>query len=131
VPVPAETPPEAPDVTMQKPPAKFTEDLEILPGYVDVFVESAGGKLGAYDLVINFNPDIVKILRVERVNNGFPGAPMASPESFASGSTRIISLQVGTQVTGSRVAIKNLYDPGSQRILGSAMLSADELVVGR
>jgi len=148
--VPAETPAEPSDVTMEKPPTDITENFTVSTGYVDVFVEPAGRKLGAYDLVVKFDPAVVRIARIERVDGGFPGAPMVSPDSFASGSTRIISLQAGRQVSGSRIAVarvyfrpvsagrsaiyvevKDLYDPGSQRVLGSAVLSTDEVTVTR
>jgi hypothetical protein len=147
---PVATPAERPMAVMEKPPADLTEGLTVSPEYVDVFVEPAGKKLGAYDLVVSFNPSIVRISRVERVAEGFPGAPMVNCDTFTSGSTRIISLQAGAQVSSGRIAIarvyfspvspgrtgiavdiNNIYDPGSQRILGSATLSATELVVSR
>lgn len=121
------------------------------PGYVDISIDCGENRLGAYHIELHYNPEVVAVSDIERAPEaGFAGTPMAKPESYRSGSTRIIGLAPGGTVKTGRiviarvhfaslaqgvsklsVSIKSLYNPDSKPVTGVAILSSDEIVVGQ
>ncbi len=140
-----ETPAEA------EPKKAMRKESAVKPGYVDVWIDCAESRLGAYHIELHYNPEVVAVSDIERAPEaGFAGTPMAKPESYRSGSTRIIGLAPGGTARTGRIAIarvhfvpvapgksklsvsiRSLYDPDSKPVTGVAILSSDEIVVGQ
>ena len=72
-----------------KPPKTITSDDA---GPWHVYLHTDGEPLGAYTVVIRYNPDIADIKRIESGSKrGFAGSPTYDPKTFSSDVTRVTS----------------------------------------
>ncbi len=147
-----ETIPAAAEADIEPKKMKFEEKESLVePGYVDISIDCGESRLGAYHVEFHYNPEVIAVSDIERAPEaGFAGTPMAKPESYRSGSTRIIGLAPGGTARTGRIAIarvrfvpvapgksklsvsiRSLYDPDSKPVTGVAILSSDEIVVGQ
>lgn len=70
------------------------------PIRVAVAIDTKGKSLGAYQLVVQYQPSEARIRSITALQRGaviseFPGAPIHDPGSFESGSTRIFGYNPG------------------------------------
>ncbi len=72
------------------------------PSPTELYLDVNGGVLGAYSLILSWDPQVAEISTVEGgASRAFSGPPFQDPAGFVSGRTRILGLQVGdTAATG-------------------------------
>ena len=130
-------------------PEKYA--LSAAPGHVDIFLDCGQSRLGAYHVQLHYDPAVVRVARIETPGGSIiTAAPMSKPETYLSGATGVIGLFPGGTGPKGRIAvarvcfepsgpgksrlsvsIKSIYDADSKSITGVAILSSDEIVVGR
>ena len=130
-------------------PEKYA--LSAAPEHVDIFLDCGQSRLGAYHVQLHYDPAVVRVARIEAPGESIiTAAPMSKPETYLSGATGVIGLFPGGTGPKGRVAvarvrfepsgpgksrlsvsIKSIYDADSKSITGVAILSSDEIVVGR
>jgi hypothetical protein len=128
---------------------KAKRDFNIAPLTIDVWIENAKGKLGAYHLEVHYDRAVVAIENITHVEGSrFAAPPIADAKTFSSGLTGIVGLQPGgggpfgpvlvarvrfrpvaPGTSRVSVSIKSLYDPDSKPVTGTIKLSADEVRV--
>ncbi|TET32726.1 MAG: hypothetical protein E3J72_18980 [Planctomycetota bacterium] len=135
--------------SMTKAAKRAEGEFNIAPPGIDVWIENAKGKLGAYHLEVHYNRAVVAVEKIIHVEGSrFAGPPIADAKTFSSGLTGIVGLQPGSgglfgPVLVARVcfrpvapgtsrvsvSIKSLYDPDSKPVTGTIKLSNDEVKV--
>ncbi|GEM_PF-3113451 len=107
---------------------------------VSVRIDTGDRPLGAYTVVLRYDPEAARVLDVEAPGpGGFPGAPMADPATFDTGATPIVGFHVGRAhprgrveiarvlleprgggSAGLSVSVRSLYGPGGKPVPGTA-----------
>ena len=105
-------------------------------------VDPGARSLGAYELVLRYDPAVARVSAVRQPGpGGFPATPMSDPSTWRSGATPILGFVVGEAPAGRigvaviefervaegesslSVSVRSLYSPDGKPIPGTALLS--------
>lgn len=127
-------------------PARAVTDEARRPGTIVVAVDTGGKPLGAYELVIHFDADSVRLVQVDGIRGGFPAEPVTDPKMYATGATPVLGFHIAGYRRGGAipvaqlafdgnpgasstlsVSVRALYTPEGEPINGTVTLSASRV----
>ena len=105
-----------------------SNSLVIMPSEVNLWFDTQGKPLGAYSVVLKYDPNIVQIAEVKGGESYFSGVPYVDKKDFQKGQVRIMAYHPHESGPAGQILVARIYFKAIQPGLAHLDLKVETLV---